>query len=587
MPDISRQDLLLNAELDEAQQRAVQRAVRAGSLHRIAPGIATPHPPQEWAAVIRRNKLRVLAAELPGAVVTFRSGFDGMVSEPITLAYSHARRLDLPGLSAVTFSGSPAQDDDLPAGGGRLYWASPARMLLDNLARDISGRNASLDQLEERLVQLCDTSGEERLRSLLLNAERVAPKIGREKELHVLRGKIGAVLGTRETELLASHKARLAAQLVDAERMELFDSLVAFLRTTPLPVTPDPIAIGGPNVLSHFAFLESYFSNFIEGTEFEIEEGADIALNNKQVADRPKDAHDIKGVFEQIVSPAWRNQVLLETPAVVAQLCDRHKAMMAARPEVRPGELKLVANQAGNTRFVAPHLVRGTLVKAAQRLPELPAGMARAIYAMFVVSEVHPFIDGNGRLARLVMNAQLSAAEQCRIIVPTLMRETYLDTLRVLTRERDPVPFVKAMVELQNWTFQLDFRQELGALIQSVRSTNGLERSLTHFRLHMPQSVSPQEDSEEVVQADAEQYQEQPGGIERDYQLDDMALNAAANPHYRAALAKLAPEVLEPQKNDQAQPLARQAGQGWSGRGRHGPGSGHPEGHAGQLDSDR
>lgn len=57
--------------------------------------------------------------------------------------------------------------------------------------------------------------------------------------------------------------------------------------------------------------------------------------------------------------------------------------------------------------------------------------------------------------------------------------------------------------------------------------------------------------------ADAKQYQEQPGGIERDYQRDDMALNAAANPHYRAALAKLAPEVLEPQKNDQAQPVAQ------------------------------
>jgi len=34
--------------------------------------------------------------------------------------------------------------------------------------------------------------------------------------------------------------------------------------------------------------------------------------------------------------------------------------------------------------------------------------MARALLAMFIVSEVHPFIDGNGRLARLVMNAELS-----------------------------------------------------------------------------------------------------------------------------------------------------------------------------------
>jgi len=57
--------------------------------------------------------------------------------------------------------------------------------------------------------------------------------------------------------------------------------------------------------------------------------------------------------------------------------------------------------------------------------------------------------------------------------------------------------------------------------------------------------------------ADAKQYQEQPSGMERDFQRDDMALNAAASSHYRAALAKLAPEVLEPQKNDQAQPLAQ------------------------------
>lgn len=56
---------------------------------------------------------------------------------------------------------------------------------------------------------------------------------------------------------------------------------------------------------------------------------------------------------------------------------------------------------------------------------------------------------------------------------------------------------------------------------------------------------------------DVKQYQGAPDDNERHYQRADMALNAAANPHYRAALAKLAPEVLEPQKNDQAQPLTQ------------------------------
>jgi fido (protein-threonine AMPylation protein) len=36
---------------------------------------------------------------------------------------------------------------------------------------------------------------------------------------------------------------------------------------------------------------------------------------------------------------------------------------------------------------------------------------------MFFVSEVHPFLDGNGRLARVVMNAELAAARQMRVLI--------------------------------------------------------------------------------------------------------------------------------------------------------------------------
>jgi hypothetical protein len=32
----------------------------------------------------------------------------------------------------------------------------------------------------------------------------------------------------------------------------------------------------------------------------------------------------------------------------------------------------------------------------------LPAGLPRAIYAMFLVAEVHPFADGNGRVFELM-----------------------------------------------------------------------------------------------------------------------------------------------------------------------------------------
>jgi Fic/DOC family len=44
----------------------------------------------------------------------------------------------------------------------------------------------------------------------------------------------------------------------------------------------------------------------------------------------------------------------------------------------------------------------------------------RAVMTMFVVTEVHPIIDGNRRIARLAMNCMLSAAELSRIMIPTV-----------------------------------------------------------------------------------------------------------------------------------------------------------------------
>ena len=480
------QELCLNAELNQAEIRDVQRRVAAGSLNRIARGIATPLPEDQWPSLMRRHKLRVAAALFPNAVVTFRSGFDAAVSEPLRLAYTHARRVDLPGLSIVAFAGAPATHGDRKVGSCALYWASQARVFLDNLSRNEEARNASVQEIEERLDNICEVSGEERLARVREEAEEIAAQIGRQKEMARLSEKIGAILGTRQSQVLESPMVRTRASLVDPARLERFDGLVRVLKSQALPVLKDPATTG--DTVANFGFLESYFSNFIEGTEFEIGEAADIALKGKIVDKRPKDSHDILGVFRQIVTPAWRYQTLLTTQAVVQQLIERHKDMMGARPEISPGEMKVEANRAGNTTFVAPRLVRGTLIEGARRLQELDPGMARALYAMFLVSEVHPFTDGNGRLARLVMNAELSGAGQCRIIVPTLFRETYLDNLKVLTNEGVATGYIKAMTEIQKWCSGFDY-SDVDGLISAVKTTNALERSLTKFRLLLPNDL--------------------------------------------------------------------------------------------------
>lgn len=172
---------------------------------------------------------------------------------------------------------------------------------------------------------------------------------------------------------------------------------------------------------------------------------------------------------------------------------ERHALMMAARSEVLPGEFKTLRNVAGNTTFVEPRLVVGTLREAGLLMHDVDAGLPRALLAMFIVAEVHPFNDGNGRLARLVMNSELSAAGEARIIVPTLYREQYLDCLRELTRSARTEPYFDAMTNIQRWTAAFSF-EDLDATIDLMKRCNAFEKSLVKHQLLLPrQSDEPQE----------------------------------------------------------------------------------------------
>src|SRR3546814_13106058 len=74
---------------------------------------------------------------------------------------------------------------------------------------------------------------------------------------------------------------------------------------------------------------------------------------------------------------------------------------------------------------------------------------------MFLVSEVHPFLDGNGRLARVMMNAELVSAGQTKVIIPTVFREDYLGALRLLTRRQQPDTFIRMLQRAQQFSAKI------------------------------------------------------------------------------------------------------------------------------------
>jgi Fic family protein len=72
-----------------------------------------------------------------------------------------------------------------------------------------------------------------------------------------------------------------------------------------------------------------------------------------------------------------------------------------------------------------------------------------------MISEVHPFSDGNGRVSRIMMNAELTAAGQSKIIIPTVFRTDYLSALRQLTRKDNPEKLINAIQRVRLFSYNL------------------------------------------------------------------------------------------------------------------------------------
>lgn len=70
---------------------------------------------------------------------------------------------------------------------------------------------------------------------------------------------------------------------------------------------------------------------------------------------------------------------------------------------------------------------------------------------MFLITEVHPFLDGNGRVARLLMNCELVSANQPRIIIPTVYRNNYLGALSGLSGRNNPDALPRVLGFAQRW----------------------------------------------------------------------------------------------------------------------------------------
>jgi Fic/DOC family len=476
----------------------VHRAVAAGRARKIGPRLYTSNMSDDEAAIVQRNVWPIVEGYFPDALVVDRTALQYRPAEDgsVFVAASRTRPVELPGLRIVPRPPAPVHNDDRPFMGG-LRLSSEPRALLDNMrpsrARRGVRRTLSQEELEEHLDHLISQRGEAGLNEVRDKARALAGELELREEFRALDRLVGSLLNTREGELQSRRgRARQAGRPYDDRRVELFGALADHLLTL-APVFRDPPASHDPPA---FAFYEAYFSNFIEGTELPLDLAEEIIFHGVIPDVQPEDAHDIRGTYQLVSDPLQSRRVPHDGEALVELLRDQHAVLLAGRPGANPGQFKTKPSRAGTYDFVSPIEVEGTLLEGYRRYAALPEGFPRAVYAVFLVSEVHPFVDGNGRMARVLMNSELSAAGQQRVLVPTIFRNNYLQALRALSRNGNPVPLPRVLDFAQRYGRAIDFSSVLTARrdldsTHAFLDANEAEDAGIRLRLPAPEEATP------------------------------------------------------------------------------------------------
>ena len=448
---------IVMATSDKSLSQQRTSMIKKGLLRKIAPKIYTTNLEDEPDVIIRRNVFYIIGQLYPQAVISHRSAYElkPTADGDIYLTYSYSKNISLPGLKIHLMEGPKGTEHDMPFI-ENLYISSSERRTLENLqkgrARGNSSKCLPRTSIEEFLERMLQVNGESGLNAFRDKARVVSKELDMKEEFETLNHIIGAILSTKPSGILtsASAQARAQGEPYDSERIRLFGVLFEALHNSHLPLIDEPNVENA--AFRNFAFFESYFSNYIEGTEFEIEDARTIIETGQPLPDRNADSHDVLGTFQLVASRREMRRTPSSSDELIELLQDRHRILMAARPDRNPGMFKMQNNHAGDTHFVDCTLVRGTLRKGYEFYQALEHPFAKALYMMFMISEVHPFNDGNGRISRIMMNSELVAADQSKIIIPTVFREDYLNALRRLTRKGDPSVVIRALSRVRQFS---------------------------------------------------------------------------------------------------------------------------------------
>jgi Fic family protein len=205
----------------------------------------------------------------------------------------------------------------------------------------------------------------------------------------------------------------------------------------------DPIVI--KQLKAYYKISLTYTSNAIEGNSLTESETKVVIEDGVTIGGKPlKDHLEALGhalAYDFIYDLAGNKKEISEE-----DILKMHRLFYEKIDEDNAGKYRRVPVFVSGTDYVfpKPEAVPSLMKEFTARIPEQrqklhPIDFAAWLHDQFI--NIHPFVDGNGRVARLLMNLALIRTGYVVTIVPPIVRPQYIETIRSCQKSNDPRPF--------------------------------------------------------------------------------------------------------------------------------------------------
>jgi Fic family protein len=190
----------------------------------------------------------------------------------------------------------------------------------------------------------------------------------------------------------------------------------------------------------------TFASNAIEGNTLTLRETAEVIAHGITVGGKPLrdhlEAQDHHAALAWVRDVATGSTMLNET--IVTEI--HRRIILRSAPEIAGVYSRVPRRIAGSaTIFPNPLKIPALMGALGDWLATAPATPTTAFDAHFRLTAIHPFSDGNGRTARLLMNLLLIRGGYPPVAVRPADRIAYLDALERASTHDDREPYEMLM----------------------------------------------------------------------------------------------------------------------------------------------